>query len=44
MLVVDKTGFLKKGVHSVGVGRQYSNKAGPIENCQIGVFASYASR
>lgn len=44
VLVVDETGFLKKGGHSVGVGRQYSGTAGRIENCQIGVFASYASR
>lgn len=44
VLVVDETGFLKKGRHSVGVGRQYSGTAGRIENCQIGVFASYASR
>lgn len=44
VLVVDETGFLKKGKHSVGVGRQYSGTAGRIENCQIGVFAAYASR
>ncbi len=44
VLVVDETGFLKKGEHSVGVARQYSGTAGRIENCQIGVFASYASR
>lgn len=44
VLVVDETGFLKKGAHSVGVGRQYSGTAGRIENCQIGVFLSYASR
>lgn len=44
VLVVDETGFLKKGVHSVGVSRQYSGTAGRIENCQVGVFASYASR
>jgi len=44
VLVVDETGFLKKGTHSVGVGRQYSGTAGRIENCQIGVFACYASR
>ncbi len=37
-------GFLKKGSHSVGVGRQYSGTAGRIENSQIGVFACYASR
>jgi SRSO17 transposase len=44
VLVVDETGFLKKGAHSVGVARQYSGTAGRIENCQIGVFVSYASR
>jgi len=44
VLVVDETGFLKKGTHSVGVARQYSGTAGRIENCQIGVFACYASR
>jgi len=44
VLVVDETGFQKKGSHSVGVARQYSGTAGRIENCQIGVFASYASR
>jgi SRSO17 transposase len=38
VLVVDETGFLKKGEHSVGVARQYSGTAGRIENCQIGVF------
>ena len=44
VLVIDETGFLKKGGHSVGVARQYSGTAGRIENSQIGVFASYASR
>lgn len=44
VLVVDETGFLKKGSHSVGVARQYSGTAGRIENCQIGVFIAYASR
>ncbi len=43
VLVIDETGFLKKGKHSVGVKRQYSGTAGRIENCQIGVFLSYAS-
>ncbi len=43
VLVVDETGFLKKGCKSVGVQRQYSGTAGRIENCQIGVFLSYAS-
>lgn len=44
VLVVDETGFLKKGRHSVGVARQYSGTAGRIENCQVGVFLAYASR
>ena len=44
VLVVDETGFLKKGTKSVGVQRQYSGTAGRIENCQIGVFLGYASR
>lgn len=44
VLVVDETGFVKKGEHSVGVARQYSGTAGRIENCQIGVFVGYASR
>jgi SRSO17 transposase len=44
VLVVDETGFLKKGTHSVGVSRQYSGTAGRVENCQVGVFLGYASR
>lgn len=44
VLVVDETGFLKKGRHSAGVQRQYSGTAGRIENCQVGVFMAYASR
>jgi SRSO17 transposase len=43
VLVLDETGFLKKGRHSAGVARQYSGTAGRIENCQIGVFLGYAS-
>jgi SRSO17 transposase len=43
VLVVDETGFLKKGDKSVGVQRQYSGTAGRIENCQIGVFLAYAA-
>jgi SRSO17 transposase len=42
VLVLDETGFLKKGRHSVGVARQYSGAAGRVENCQIGVFLGYA--
>ena len=41
--VLDETGFLKKGTKSVGVQRQYSGTAGKVENCQIGVFLTYAS-
>src|SRR3954463_4188697 len=44
VLVLDETGFLKKGDKSAGVQRQYSGTAGRIENCQIGVFLGYASR
>ena len=43
VLVVDETGFLKKGTNSVGVQRQYSGTAGKVENCQLGVFLAYAS-
>jgi SRSO17 transposase len=43
VLIIDETGFLKKGVKSVGVQRQYSGTAGRRENCQIGVFLGYAS-
>lgn len=44
VLVVDETGFLKKGVKSVGVQRQYTGTAGRIENAQVGVFLGYAAR
>jgi SRSO17 transposase len=43
VVIVDETGFLKKGTKSVGVQRQYSGTAGRVENCQIGVFLGYAS-
>jgi SRSO17 transposase len=43
VLIVDETGFLKKGTKSVGVQRQYSGTAGRRENQQIGVFLAYAS-
>jgi SRSO17 transposase len=43
VLILDETGFVKKGTHSVGVARQYSGTAGRIENCQVGVFLGYAS-
>jgi SRSO17 transposase len=44
VLVLDETGFVKKGTKSVGVQRQYSGTAGRIENGQIGVFLGYAGR
>ncbi|WP_308406626.1 IS701 family transposase [Streptomyces sp. AC555_RSS877] len=43
VLILDDTGFVKKGTTSVGVQRQYSGTAGRTENCQIGVFAAYAT-
>lgn len=43
VLIVDETGFLKKGDKSAGVQRQYSGTAGRIENCQTGVFLALAS-
>src|SRR5687768_14581865 len=43
VLIVDETGFLKKGEKSVGVARQYTGTAGRIENAQVGVFVAYAS-
>ncbi|MER6000847.1 IS701 family transposase [Nonomuraea angiospora] len=43
VLIVDETGFIKKGTRSAGVQRQYSGTAGRIENCQIGVFLAYAT-
>jgi SRSO17 transposase len=44
VLIVDETGFLKKGTRSAGVKRQYSGTAGRIENSQVGVFLAYASQ
>src|ERR671917_1929096 len=43
VMVADETGFVKKGTKSAGVQRQYSGTAGRIENCQLGVFLTYAS-
>jgi len=42
-LIVDETGFIKKGDKSVGVKRQYTGTVGKRENCQVGVFLAYAS-
>jgi SRSO17 transposase len=44
VLIVDESGFLKKGEKSVGVARQYTGTAGKKENCQVGVFLCYASK
>jgi SRSO17 transposase len=43
VLVVDETGFVKKGTRSAGVQRQYTGTVGKKENCQVGVFLAYAS-
>jgi SRSO17 transposase len=44
VVVIDETGFVKKGTKSVGVAPQYSGTAGKIGNCQIGVFLAYATQ
>ncbi|MFD5995910.1 IS701 family transposase [Streptomyces bacillaris] len=43
VLIIDDTGFVRKGTTSAGVGRQYTGTSGKIDNCQIGVFAAYAT-
>jgi SRSO17 transposase len=44
VLMFDETGFVKKSTDSVGGARQYCGTLGKVENCQVGVFAAYASR
>ena len=44
VLIFDESGFVKKGNDSIGVARQYCGSIGKVENCQMGVFAAYASR
>ena len=43
-LIFDESGFVKKGQDSVGVARQYCGNIGKVDNCQVGVFAAYASQ
>ena len=43
VLILDETGFIKKGTKSAGVARQYTGTTGKIDNCQIGVFLAYAT-
>lgn len=43
VLVLDESGFAKRGRHSAGVGPQYCGRTGRVENCQVGVFASYVT-
>jgi len=42
-LIIDESGFIKKGQDSIGVARQYCGTAGKVDNCQVGVFAAYVS-
>jgi SRSO17 transposase len=42
MLLIDESGFAKKGARSVGVARQYNGRLGKTDNCQVGVFAALA--
>ncbi|WP_254849660.1 IS701 family transposase, partial [Pseudonocardia sp. Ae706_Ps2] len=44
VFIVDETGFIKKGLRSAGVQRQYTGTSGKIDNCQLGVFLAYASK
>lgn len=43
VLVIDESGFTKKGAHSVGVARQHNGRLGKVDNCQVGVFLTYAT-
>jgi SRSO17 transposase len=43
ILIFDESGFVKKGSDSIGVARQYCGTIGKVDNCQVGVFAAYAS-
>jgi SRSO17 transposase len=43
ILVIDESGFPKRGRHSAGVGPQYCGATGQVDNCQVGVFLSYVT-
>src|SRR6266446_1896497 len=43
ILVIDESGFPKRGSHSAGVGQQYCGATGQVDNCQVGVFLSYVT-
>src|SRR6266566_4793028 len=43
ILVIDESGFPKRGHKSAGVGMQYCGVTGQVENCQVGVFLSYVT-
>jgi SRSO17 transposase len=44
LLVLDESGFLKRGRHSAGVGKQHYGPTGDVRNCQVGVFLSYVTK
>src|SRR5712692_11542997 len=43
VLVLDESGFPKRGSHAAGVAKQYCGVSGRVENCQVGVFLSYVT-
>jgi SRSO17 transposase len=43
VVVIDPSGFPKKGTESCGVARQWCGRLGKVDNCQVGVFLAYAA-
>ncbi len=43
LIIMDGTGFPRKGTESAGVARQYCNETGKVDNCQVGIYLAYAS-